>query len=49
MAMATQLAPTPVVKGKSAEAIYKEMRRKPTEASKKGAQILIAKFSKVVK
>ena len=47
--MATQLAPTPVVRGKAAEAIYKEMRRKPTEASKQGAQILISKFSKMVK
>ena len=44
-----QLAPTPVVKGKAAEAIYKEMRRKPSEASKKGAQILAAKFEKVAK
>lgn len=47
--MDTQLAPTPVVKGKAAEAIYNEMRRKPTEASKKGAQILVSKFGKMVK
>ena len=47
--MATQLAPTPVVKGKAAEAIIKEMQRKPTEASKEGAKILITKFSKMVK
>jgi hypothetical protein len=47
--MATQLAPTPVVKGEAAAAIYKEMRRKPTQASKQGAQILISKFSKMVK
>lgn len=46
--MATQLAPTPVVKGKSAEIIYKEMQLKPTPESKKGAQILIAKYSKMV-
>lgn len=47
--MATQIAPTPTVKGKAAETIYKEIRRKPTKASKKGAQILISKFSKLVK
>lgn len=47
--MATQIAPTPVVKGKSAAIIYKEMQRKPTQASKKGAQILISKFNKTVK
>lgn len=47
--MATQIAPTPVVKDKAAEIIYKEMRRKPTEASRKGAQILASKFDKTVK
>lgn len=47
--MATQLAPTPVVKGQAAKTIYSEMRRKPTEASKKGAQILVSKFGKMVK
>lgn len=47
--MATQLAPTPVVKGKAAEQIYKEMQRKPSEAAKQGAKLLIEKFSKMVK
>ena len=47
--MATQLAPTPVVKGKMAAAIYKEMQQKPTEASKRGAQILMQEFAKKVK
>lgn len=47
--MATQIATTPVVKGKAAKIIYNEMRRKPTLASKQGAQILSAKFSKMVK
>lgn len=47
--MATQLAPTPVVKGEAAKIIYKEMQRKPTEASKKGAKILADKFSNKVK
>lgn len=43
--MATQIAPTPVVRGKAAEAILKEMQRKPTQASNLGAQILASKFS----
>ena len=47
--MATQIAPTPVVKGQAATVIYKEMQRKHTQASKRGAQILISKFSKTVK
>lgn len=47
--MATQIAPTPVVTGKAAVAIYKEMQRKPTAASKRGAQLLAAKFGKSVK
>lgn len=46
--MATQIAPTPVVKGKAAAVIYKEMQRKPTQASKQGARILMAKFDKMV-
>ena len=45
----TQLAPTPVVKGKAAEAIVNEMRRKPSEAAKKGAHILASKFEKMVR
>lgn len=47
--MATQLAPTPTVKGEAAKAIKAEMQRKPTQASKQGAQILISRFSKMVK
>ena len=47
--MATQLAPTPIVKGDAAVAIYKEMHRKPTQDSKKGAQILLSKFGGAVK
>ena len=47
--MATQIAPTPLVKGEAAKKIYKEMQRKPTQASKKGAKILFSKFSKMVK
>lgn len=47
--MPTQIAPTPVVKGKDAIAILREMRRKPTPAAKRGAKMLIAKYSKIVK
>ena len=47
--MATQIAPTPTVRGNDAKAVYKEMQRKPTQASKQGAQILTAKFGKTVK
>ena len=47
--MATQIAPTPLVKGEAAKKIYKEMQRRPTQASKKGAKILFSKFSKMVK
>ena len=47
--MATQLAATPTVKGEVAKAVLAEMRKKPTEATKKGAKKLIAKFSKMVK
>ena len=47
--MATQIASTPVVRGSDAKAIYNEMQRKPTQASKQGAQILMSKFSRTVK
>jgi len=43
--MATQIASTPIVKGTAAVKIYKEANQKPSEASKKGAQILIEKFA----
>ena len=47
--MATQIAPTPVVKGPDATAVLKDMQRKPTPKSKKGAKALAAKFSTMVK
>lgn len=43
--MATQIAPTPVVIGKAAAQVYKEMQRKPSEAAKQGARILMSKYS----
>jgi len=46
--VATQIAPTPAVKGEAAEIIYEEMRRKPTQAARKGAQILLTEFSKMI-
>lgn len=47
--MATQIAPTPTLKGEAAKTTYQEMQRKPTQASKQGVQILISKFDKMVK
>lgn len=47
--MATQIAPTPIVKGQAAKIIYTQANQKRTEASKKGAVKLMAKFSGKVK
>jgi len=47
--MATQIAPTPVVKGSVAVKIYAEANQKRSEASRKGAQKLAEKFSIKVK
>lgn len=44
--MPTQIASTPVVCGNAAKAIWEEMQRKPTQASKCGAQILASKFAR---
>lgn len=43
--MATQIAPTPTVKGEEAKKIIKEMQKKPTQKFKRGSQILSAKFA----
>lgn len=42
--MATQIAPTPVVRGDAARMIYEETRRRPTRASERGAMMLADKF-----
>lgn len=42
--MPTQIASTPVAKGRVAAQIYKEMQQKPSEASKQGARILMSKY-----
>lgn len=47
--MATQIAPTPIVRGKAAETIRKEMQQKPTPAARRGAEILTMKFKGMVK
>ena len=47
--MATQIAPTPVVKGTAAVKIYKEANQKRSQASKNGAEKLKTKFSKKLK
>ena len=44
--MATQIAPTPVVKGTAAVKIYTEANQKRSQASKNGAEKLKIKFSK---
>ena len=47
--MATQIAPTPVVKGTAAVKIYKEANQKRSQASKNGAEKLKIKFCKKLK
>ena len=42
--MATQIAPTPVLKGKEAYAVLEESKKKPTAASKRGVDFLRNKF-----
>lgn len=42
--MATQIAPTPIVRGQAAKTIYIQANQKRTEASKKGAAKLMKKF-----
>ena len=42
--MATQIAPTPVVKGIAAVKIYEEANQKRSQASRYGAQLLKNKF-----
>ena len=44
--MATQIAPTPVVKGTTAIKIYKEPNQIRNQASKNGTEKLKQKFSK---
>ena len=46
--MATQIAPTSVVKGDAAVKIYKEASQKRSQASKNGAEKLKIKFSNKV-
>lgn len=47
--MATQIAPTPVVKGAAAVRIYKEASQKRSQASKDGAAKLRLKFGRKLK
>ncbi len=42
--MATQIAPTPIIRGPEAVKIYREANQKFGTASKKGAEALRAKF-----
>lgn len=47
--MATQIAATPIVKGKEALKILEEANRKPSKEAKKGAEKLVKTFEKMVK
>jgi hypothetical protein len=47
--MATQIAPTPIVKGQAAIRIYAQANQMRSEASEKGAIKLMEKFSGKVK
>ncbi|MBQ7444487.1 MAG: hypothetical protein IJS71_00915 [Clostridia bacterium] len=44
--MATQIASTPIIRGAEAKKIFKEANKKPSQASKDGAEKLKAKFGK---
>ena len=46
---ATQIAPTPVVKGSEAEKILKEANKKTSAEAKKGSKKLSNLFGKVMK
>lgn len=47
--MATQIMATPVLKGDDAVRAIKAANRKPSEKSKKGAEILTKKFAGVIR
>ena len=47
--MATQIAATPIIKGKEAVKILKEANRVPSEKSENGAKKLAVIFEKMMK
>ena len=47
--MATQIQATPVIRGEEALKVMKESQTRPTEASRRGAQILRDKFAPMVR
>lgn len=47
--MATQIAATPVIKGKEAIRIYKEANREPSPKAENGAKKLAELFEKMIK
>ena len=47
--MATQIAPTPTLKGVEAIKVWQEAHKKTTDKSKLGAKILVQQFEKMVK
>lgn len=42
--MATQIAPTPTITGKTAKKILKQLKMEPTEKTKKGIATLTSMF-----
>ena len=46
--MATQIAATPVLKGKEAYAVLEESQKKPTAVSKRGVEFLRNKFQRSI-
>ena len=42
--MATQIAPTPILTGKSAEKVLNQIKVKPTKETEKGKEILFNMF-----
>lgn len=42
--MATQIAPTPIIKGRIAKSILVEVKNKPTSAASEGAKKIMALF-----
>lgn len=47
--MATQIQPTPILRGEDARRVLEELKKKPDPSYKKGAEKLRAKFEGKVK
>ncbi len=47
--MASQIAPTPIIRGSEAKKIYAEANRKPSKKSENGAKKLASIFDKMIR